>query len=144
MDNKDGGWGWMVVLGSFLCQLIADGCAFSFGILYVELLDYFGESKSKTAWIGSLFIAVPLITGPIASVLTNKFGCRTITVIGGLIAGIGCVASSQANSIWMLCLSFGVVAGCGLSLVFMPAVVVVTHYFDKRLGVATGEFSTAY
>ena len=129
----------MVILGSFLCQLIADGCAFSFGILYVELLDYFGESKSKTAWVGSLFISVPLITGPIAGVLTSRFGCRKVTVVGGLIAGLGCVTSSQASTISMLCVSFGLVAGFGLSMVYMPAVVVITHYFDAKLGLATGK-----
>ena len=72
LHPPDGGWGWVVVAGSFVCQLLADGCAFSFGVIFVELLDYFGESKGKTAWVGSLFVAVPLICGPLASVFTNR------------------------------------------------------------------------
>ena len=50
----DGGWGWMVVAASLVCNIIVDGVCFSFGIFYVEFLDYFGESKAKTAWVGSL------------------------------------------------------------------------------------------
>ena len=134
----DGGWGWVVVLASFLVHLIADGCAFSFGVLYVELLEYFGKSKGKTAWVGSLFVSVPLMTGPIASALTNRYGCRRTTIIGGLVATIGFVLSSFANSIEMLCFTFGIIAGFGLSMVYVPAVVIVAYYFEKRRAFATG------
>ena len=135
----DGGWGWAVVLASFCAHMIADGCAFSFGVLYAELLDYFGESKGKTAWVGSLFVSVPLMTGPIASVLTNRYGCRCVTMAGGFIAGIGFICSSFANSIAVLCLTFGLLAGFGLSMVYVSAVCVVAFYFEKRRAFATGK-----
>ena len=134
----DGQWGWVVVAASFMIHLIADGCAFSFGVLYVELLDYFGQGKGKTAWVGSLFVSVPLITGPIASALTNRYGCRKTTMAGGLIAAIGFVLSSFANSIEVLCLTFGLIAGFGLSMVYVPAVVIVAYYFEKKRAFATG------
>lgn len=68
----DGGWGWVVVAAAFMVNLIADGITFSFGVIYVEFLNYFGEGKSKTAWIGSLFMAMPMLSGPIASFLTDR------------------------------------------------------------------------
>lgn len=43
----DGGWGWVVVLASFIVNLIADGITFSFGVIFVEFLDYFGENRGK-------------------------------------------------------------------------------------------------
>lgn len=49
------GWGWVIVAASFVVNLIADGATFSFGIVYVELLDYFKKSRGYTAWIGGLF-----------------------------------------------------------------------------------------
>ena len=134
----DGGWGWVVVFASFMVHLIADGCAFSFGVLYVELLHYFKESKGKTAWVGSLFVSVPLITGPIASALTNKYGCRTVTITGSVIAGFGFILSSFMDSIEKLCFTFGIIAGFGLSMVYVPAVVVVAYYFEKKRAFATG------
>lgn len=78
----DGGWGWVVVFASFIVNLIADGITFSFGVIYVEFLNYFGEGKAKTAWIGSLFMAMPLLSGPIASFLTDRYGCRKVTIAG--------------------------------------------------------------
>lgn len=51
----DGGWGWVVCFASFMVNLIADGVTFSFGVLYVELLDYFGEGKGESI---SVFLGV--------------------------------------------------------------------------------------
>ena len=33
----DGGWGWVVCAASFLCNLILDGIAYSFGVLLTPL-----------------------------------------------------------------------------------------------------------
>lgn len=110
----DGGWGWVVVFASFMVNLIADGITFSFGVIYAELLKYFGESKAKTAWIGSLFMAMPLLSGPIASFLTDRYGCRKVTIAGSILASIGFVISSFTDSIEMLFFTFGIFAGFGL------------------------------
>ena len=103
----------------------------------MELLDYFKESKAKTAWVGSLFMAVPLVTGPVASVITNRFGCRRTTILGSVIAAIGFVLSSGTNSIGQLCFTLGIVAGIGLSMVDVAANVIVAYYFERRRAFAT-------
>ena len=77
--------------------MIADGVTFSFGVFYVEFNKYFGESKSKTAWIGSLLASMPLLSGPIASSLADRFGCRRVTIAGSLLATVGFVLSSYAS-----------------------------------------------
>lgn len=59
----DGGWGWMVVFAAFLLNTVSEGVSFSFGLLYSEFLVEFEASKSATSWIGSLFIAMPLLAG---------------------------------------------------------------------------------
>ncbi|XP_046815668.1 uncharacterized protein LOC124422804 [Vespa crabro] len=134
----DGGWGWVVVAASFMVNLIADGITFSFGVIYVEFLNYFGEGKSKTAWIGSLFMAMPLLSGPVASFLTDRYGCRRVSIAGSILATVGFIVSSYANSMGVLIFTFGVVSGFGLSLCFVAAVVIVAYYFDKKRSFATG------
>ena len=51
----DGGWGWMVVLSSFLIHIIADGIVYSFGIFFVEFVDYFNSSKCLRRTVVSSF-----------------------------------------------------------------------------------------
>lgn len=134
----DGGWGWVVVAASFVVNLIADGITFSFGVIFVEFLNYFGENRGTTAWVGGLFMAMPLLSGPIASFLTDRYGCRKVTVFGALLVSIGFIISSQANSMAVLCITFGVLAGFGLSLCYVASVVIVAYYFDKKRSFATG------
>lgn len=128
----------MVVFSSFLVNMIADGVTFSFGVIYVEFLQYFGDSKSKTACIGSLFMAMPLLSGPIASILTDRFGCRRVSIFGAILASLGFVISSFTDSIEVLFLTFGVISGFGLSLCYVASVVIVAYYFEKRRSFATG------
>jgi len=54
----DGGWGWMVVLGSFMIHVIADGIAYSFGVFVEDFVDYFECSKSAVGGLGSLMLGV--------------------------------------------------------------------------------------
>lgn len=99
LKNGVTGWGWVVVAASFVINLIADGATFSFGVVYVELLDYFKESRGYTAWIGGLFMAVPLISGPLASSLTDRYGCRNVTIVGSILAALGFILSSISGRI---------------------------------------------
>lgn len=134
----DGGWGWVVVLASLVISMIADGVSFSFGLLYIEFLKEFGASKAKTAWIGSLFMAVPLLSGPVMSALVDRYGCRKMTIAGGLISGIGFVLSFFSNTIEVMYLTFGVIAGLGLGLCYVTAVVSIAYWFDKKRTLAVG------
>ena len=134
----DGGFGWVVVFASLCVSLIQDGCSFSFGLIYVELLDYFQESKAKTAWIGSLFMAVPLLVGPIMSNLVDRYGCRKMTMLGGFLSCLGFVLASISPSIEILYITFGIIAGLGLGLGYVTAVVSIAFWFDKKRTFATG------
>lgn len=133
----DGGWGWVVVLASFAVNLIADGVSMSFGILFVDLVDYFGQGKAKTAWVGSLFFSMPLLTGPIASSLTDHYGCRRVCIVGALLATGGFMASFMTTSLEFLFLTFSV-AGFGLALCYVTSIVIVAYYFEKKRSLATG------
>ncbi|KAL1497873.1 hypothetical protein ABEB36_008759 [Hypothenemus hampei] len=134
----DGGWGWVVVFSTFILCMIADGVTFSFGLLYAQFLKEFEASNSATSWIGSLFMAVPLLTGPIMSGLVDKFGCRSMTILGGIISALGFILSSKCNSLNLMYLTFGILAGLGLGLIYVTVVVSVAFWFDKKRTLAVG------
>lgn len=137
-EIPDGGFGWVVVFASLAVSLIADGISFSFGLLYTEFLIYFGESKSTTAWVGSIFLAVPLLSGPVMSNLVDRYGCRRMTIIGGILSGIGFLLAAFAQSVVQLYWTFGFIGGLGLGIGYVTAVVSVVGWFDKRRTFATG------
>ncbi|XP_018011512.1 uncharacterized protein LOC108668771 isoform X2 [Hyalella azteca] len=134
----DGGWGWVVVAASFFVHCIADGVTMSFGVLFIEFLDVFRESKSFTSWVGSLFMAIPLLAGPLASLLTDHFGCRKVTIVGSVIASVGFLLSAFSNSILVLLITLGLITGLGLAVCYVAAIVIVAFYFEKKRSLATG------
>ena len=52
-----------------------------------------------------------LMTGPVSSLLCDKYGCRPVVMVGGLIFSIGVTASAFAQSISMVYLTFGLLGG---------------------------------
>lgn len=98
----------------------------------------FEETKGHTSWVLALFVSMHAIFGPVSSICTNKFGCRLTTIVGGIIASLGCILSTFAQTVNQLCFTFGLIAGFGLSLVYVPAVVIVAFYFEKKRAFATG------
>ena len=66
----DGGWGWVVCFASFMLQALTIGVTYTFGIIFVELLDYFDANEATASWIGSIQPCLLYFTGesPLGSV----------------------------------------------------------------------------
>lgn len=134
----DGGWGWVIVAASLVCNIIVDGIGYSFGIFLPEFVRYFDSPRSKVSLVGSLLCGTYLCAGPIVSALTNKFGCRPVAITGSIISTIAFVLSVFAPSIDILILTYGVIGGFGFGMIYLPSIVSVGYYFERRRAVATG------
>lgn len=134
----DGGYGWVIVIASFLCNMIVDGIAYTFGVFLGEFVRYFGEGKGKTAWVGSLLSGMYLSCGPVVSALANKFGCRTVCIAGSIIGSLAFALSTLCQNVNQLMLVYGVMGGIGFGLIYLPAVVCVGYYFETKRSLATG------
>ncbi|XP_067941068.1 monocarboxylate transporter 14-like [Watersipora subatra] len=134
----EGGYGWVVTAASFMCHFVADGISFSFGVIFSDLVRSFDSNKSTTSWIASLFIGIPLISGPIAGLFVTQYGCRRAAIMGGLITSVGMFISSFASSIEMLTITYGVLAGFGLAFIYVPASVIPSFWFEKKRSLVTG------
>jgi len=134
----DGGWGWAVVFASFMIHIIADGITYSFGVFLVELIEKFDADRSAASLIPSILVGVTLGSGPIASYFTNRYGCRVVTIAGAILASAGLALSTAANSIIVLYFTIGILTGLGFGLIYLPAIVSVSIYFEKKRAFATG------
>ncbi|XP_018576658.1 monocarboxylate transporter 14 isoform X2 [Anoplophora glabripennis] len=134
----DGGYGWVIVATSFLCNMVVDGISYTFGIFLPEIVKDYGETKGNVAWVGSLLTGMTMCAGPIVSALANKYGCRTVCIVGSLISTAAFALSIfSPNVIWLM-LIYGFVGGTGFGLIYLPAVVCVGYYFESKRSLATG------
>lgn len=134
----DGGWGWVVMMASFFCNLVVDGIVMSAGSFKADIEKEFGASKSAVALVCSLLGGFYLIAGPFVSALANKWGFRPVTIIGAFIASGAFAASYFATGVVYLYLVYGFIGGIGFSMIYIPSVLTVGYYFERWRAIATG------
>ena len=76
--------------------------------------------------------------GPIVGGLVNKFGCRPVCIAGGIVACVSLVLSTFAPNVPLLMLTYGLMGGFGCGMIYLPSIVSVGYYFEKRRALATG------
>ncbi|KAF6032576.1 hypothetical protein EB796_009177 [Bugula neritina] len=134
----DGGWGWVIVLASFMNHFILDGICYAFGSFMLEYANYFGSSAATTSALMSTLVGCYMLSAPVGSALINKFGCRPVGIAGSIVAAISFVVCTFSNSILTMIVLFGVFGGIGFGLMYMPAVISVSLYFEKKRPLAVG------
>ena len=57
------------------------------------------------------YLSIDGFSGPIATILTNKYGCRKMTIIGSILAALGFSASSIFPNLYFYYFSIGIIGG---------------------------------
>uniref|UniRef100_H0UY89 Monocarboxylate transporter 10 n=1 Tax=Cavia porcellus TaxID=10141 RepID=H0UY89_CAVPO len=131
------------MLAAMWCNGSVFGIQNACGLLFVSMLETFGSEDDdkmifKTAWVSSLSMGMIFLCCPIVSVFTDIIGCRKTAVIGAAVGFIGLMSSSFVSSIEPLYLTYGIIFACGCSFAYQPSLVILGHYFKKRLGLVNG------
>ncbi|NP_001106809.2 uncharacterized protein LOC559426 [Danio rerio] len=138
----DGGYGWFIVLSTFLVFGLTFGVIKSFGVFFVEIHHYFSTTATASSWITSISVATVHIGAPVGSALSTYFGHRPVVMAGGLLSSVGMVLGSFAQDLLQLYITVGFLTGFGYALTWTPTVTMLGWYFDKRRPVANALSST--
>ena len=76
--------------------------------------------------------------GLVGGVLLQKFGARKLMIVAGIMWGLGWFTTGFATNIFMLYISFGILAGCASGFGYNPGVVTAVSWFPDRKGFASG------
>uniref|UniRef100_A0A4W4EBJ0 Monocarboxylate transporter 10 n=1 Tax=Electrophorus electricus TaxID=8005 RepID=A0A4W4EBJ0_ELEEL len=139
----EGGFGWLVVFAATWCNGSIFGIQNSFGILHMMLMKEHQDTTDQTsqfrvAWVGALAMGMIFFCSPVVSIFTDHFGCRKTAVGGAFVAFLGLLSSSFATTLGLRYFTYGILFGCGSSFAFQPSLVILGHYFRRRLGLANG------
>ena len=91
-----------------------------------------------TAWIGAMAMGLNFLCGPITSALCDRFGCRPVSVIGAFLSVLGLFLTSFVQEAPKMYVTYGLVWGAGSSFCFIPSIIMLGEYFEKRLALASG------
>lgn len=131
---------WRIACISTLIHLFL-GTVYAWSFFQVPIMERTGWNNTETTMAFSLTILTLGITASWAGRKLEKYGSQRLTILGGILFGLGYISASFAleyNNLWLFYACFGVVGGCGLGLAYVTPVAVVSRWFVKNQGVATG------
>ncbi|XP_006811324.2 monocarboxylate transporter 11-like [Saccoglossus kowalevskii] len=137
-DPPDGGYGWCVMFGSFLIFVLLGGVFYSFGVLYVALLDSFNASNANTALVGTFSCSMGIIGNGVSMTLCNRYGHRKILMVSGICSSIGFVICSFTTSLRQIYVVYGVFISFLYWITSFPAISMIREYFSKKMPMAIG------
>jgi len=132
---------WLVVIGAILIQL-ALGALYAWSVFTKLLTDPEGIyqfTATQTAWIFSAGLATFALVMVFAGRWQAKTGPRLMTVLGGLLLGLGFVLGGFFGStFWAQFFFIGVVGGAGIGLAYVVPIAVGVKWFPDKKGMITG------
>jgi OFA family oxalate/formate antiporter-like MFS transporter len=115
------------------------GAVYAWSIFRVPLSEHYGTGITAVNW--AFFITILMIgfAAFAGGQLMQRVGPRIVGAIGGVVYGIGvALAYFAQDSLVVLYLTYGFIAGIGLGLGYIIPIQVLPKWFPDRPGFATG------
>jgi len=100
----DGGFGWLIMVLSFLAQMIIDGLIFTIGILLPFIAKDLDAEMTEVLFVASVQIGCYFTSGIFGAILINRFGFRKVAIAGVLSSSsMVLLASFSVNLVMLIC-----------------------------------------
>lgn len=109
-----------------------------FSVFLNPLSEQHGWSTAEVSLSYSIFQTVMAVTGIFSGRICDKFGPRTVMLVGGFVFGLGWFLTGMADSLPMLYICHGLIAAIGNGLVYNPALTTAQRWFPDIRGKASG------
>ena len=135
----DSGYAWLRLLAAALIGTIGNVGMWSVVVVLPAVQADFGVDRATASLPYTLTLLGFGFGGVIAGRIADRHGVM-LPVMGGAIAiGLGYVASAYTQSLWQFAIAYGLLIGlCGTATIFAPLLADMTHWFNKRRGIAVG------
>lgn len=132
-------YGWWIVLAGTAVLFVSSGIGFyGHGVILDPLRARHGWSKGTISLAITLFFLTAGVMGMIVGRQIDKFGPRSLLVIGSTIVGLGLLLLSRISQLWHLyAVYFLMSLGWSCSSVLVISTL-ITNWFISKRGVAMG------
>ena len=139
-------YGWWVVVVSSLLGMFGNGSiSQGFPRFFVPIRTDLGLTSAQMSLVFSLARAEGSAGGPLVGWVVDRYGARPMVLAGGLMAGIGTILLSRADSYWELLVLFSGIISLGKSAGFgQTLMAAVNQWFIRRRSVAMSTLMTAF
>jgi MFS family permease len=134
-------YGWWIILVAAIGLSMGYGpiVTFTFGVFFKPLSQEFGWNRAQVSLAFSLSLLVMSVAFPFVGRLVDRFGARRVIVPSVLFFGFGLISFSLLSArLWHLYALYLILGVVGGGTAPVPYSNVISHWFDKRRGLALG------
>lgn len=128
---------WQIALAGVLMQ-IALGAVYAWSVFRNPLIKAHGWSIPDVTLIFQITILVVGFAAFLGGLWMKKSGPRPVAFTAAVLYGAGTALAGLAQSLPMLYLTYGLIAGLGLGLGYIVPVATLIKWFPDRRGMITG------
>lgn len=124
--------------------LLLLGIAYAWSIFVGPLENAYGWTRMQTSLAFTILMVGFSGGSLLAGILAKKIGFSKISMIASLLVGGGLVATAFTSSISVLYVTYGVLAGLGIGMIYNTIVSVIPLWFPDKKGMVTGLLLMGY
>ncbi|MBU0477300.1 OFA family MFS transporter [bacterium] len=128
---------WFVVIGGVLI-IMCLGVAYAWGVFLMPIAKEFGWGRGETSLAVSILLLVFSVFMVVGGMCEKRYGPRVTATLGGAFVCLGWVLAYFTQSLWWLYISYGLLAGIGTGLGYLPAISTGVKWFPDKRGLVTG------
>jgi OFA family oxalate/formate antiporter-like MFS transporter len=129
---------WLIAAAGVLMQ-VALGAVYAWSVFRKPLSDAYGTGVSEVNTTFSIAILSLGFAAFFGGLWMNRSGPRIVALTAGVLYGAGIFLASFAEpSLWILYLTYGLMAGVGIGLGYIVPVATLIKWFPDKRGFITG------
>lgn len=134
-----------ILIAGMIVQLCA-GVIYMWAVFKNPVAEYLERSPTDIALVSSIMLSAFVVGILVGGALQDRFGPKIVAVIGSVIMSTGILATSfvTSSSADLIFLTYGIVGGLGVGIVYLCTIACVQKWFPDRRGFATGAMVGAF
>lgn len=130
---------WLYLALGVTAMLFA-GILYAWSILKSPLSDEFGWSASELALNFTLAMSFFCIGGLLGAKISGLAGHRVAILTAGILSAAGFILTATINtsSVWILYVTYGLLAGLGIGIAYNVVIATVSAWFPDKKGLCSG------
>jgi MFS family permease len=134
-------YAWILLLAACMLNIVARADQSSFGVFIDPLEQQFNWTRGQISFAYSLAFLIGMPAVMIMGWLGDRFSARALMLGASALIGCGTMLLGGISQLWHFYLVYGIFVGSmGHAAFSVLLPVIITKWFHKRLGVATGVY----
>ena len=131
---------WYIAIAGILMQLCL-GTVYGWSVFSKPLANLNGWNITEVTLAFTIAIAAVGLSAAFGGMLLEKIGPRHLSLLGGVLFGLGTILTGFAvgkSSLWLMYVTYGVIAGTGIGMGYVTPISVLVKWFPDKKGLITG------